>query len=390
MRHGQLLVDGAAADEVLAVWFAAPNSYTREDVAEIHTHGGAVGPTLALRAALAAGAVPAGPGEFTARAFANGRIDLTQAQGVMELIGAGGLRQARQAMRLLHGEWGQRLESWSQTIVGVRAALEAAMDFPEDDIPTATFAPLDDILQGMRQLLDGQAAAARLRDGPNVVLCGRPNAGKSALLNAFLGYERAIVSPAAGTTRDSLSEGLSVDGALWQLVDTAGLRDSSDPLEQAGVQRTRAAMDAADVIVWVTDGTEDFALQQSEFEDSVSPARARGAAIIIAANKADLPNYVCPPDAIRVSATTGSGLEGLVAALQDILGGGEEAFCLREAHRTALEQAAQSLADALTAPAADAAAADLALAHECLGVLTGRTATPEVIEALFAEFCVGK
>lgn len=402
--HGWALSpeDGGRIDEVLAVAMPGPGSFTGEDVVELHCHGGRLAPTRVLEAALAAGARPAEPGEFSLRAFLNGRLDLAQAEALLDVVRARTERAQQLAMDGLAGRLSRAVRAVRAELVGAQAQLEASIDFSEEDLPTRDVGPeLEAALAGIRDLLAGAEQGIVYRDGVRVAIVGRPNVGKSSLLNALLRTERAIVTEVPGTTRDTVEETANLDGVPFWLVDTAGLRDTADPVEQIGVERSRAALATADLVVLVLDAAALLA------EDDCRLAAAlRERRVILALNKDDLPPRVSDaaaldlrPEApaVRVSALTGRGLSDLEGALVEAALGGVAVADPRVAnprHRTALRRAEAALEAGLRARAdglaADVLAGEVAAAVAALGEITGENATEDLLDAIFSRFCIGK
>jgi tRNA modification GTPase len=405
--------NGETLDRGLTLYFAAPNSYTGEDVLELHAHGSPVVLDLLLRRALALGARPARPGEFSERAWLNGKLDLAQAEAVADLIASGSEAAARAAMRSLEGDFSREVQLLFNALVRLRAWLEAALDFPEEEIDFLSAPQLHDQLaalqSGTRDLLQAARRGVVLRDGLHVVIAGRPNAGKSSLLNALAQNERAIVTPVAGTTRDVLRETLNLDGIGLTLVDTAGLRESDDVVEAEGIRRARAELARADVAILVTDDEHAHADHELLRECRASTTR------LIVHNKIDLSGesprrcaihrarensmQTTSTDEIEIhlSAKTGAGLDLLRAELARLGGRGEEshgAFSARRRHVEALERVAEHLqsADAhlRRARAGELAAEELRRAQQALGEITGEYSSDDLLGAIFSTFCIGK
>ena len=393
--------DGGTLDECMAVLMRAPASYTREDVAEIHCHGGGVSANAVLARALALGARMAQPGEFTKRAFLNGRIDLSRAEAVMQLIGAQGQAAARASLRQLEGGVSGFVRDASEQLTGVLALIEASTDFPDEVEEEAAAGEvvgrLEKVIAALRARCDERSARV-LREGASIVLAGRPNVGKSSLMNALLDQERAIVTEIPGTTRDVLTERITLGGVVAELSDTAGRRSTDDPIERIGVDRARRAAESADVVLIVLDAAEK--LDDSDVE-LLKKADDRA---IICLNKSDL-RPVLDAQAIReltgarimeISAQTGQGIDALVGELTrrvapDEEGGGT--LTVRR-HIGLARQAAESLERAVDAVAGglplDTAAIDIGLALSSLMEITGENATEAVIDRVFSDFCVGK
>jgi tRNA modification GTPase len=381
---------GTAVDEGLALYFPAPGSYTGEDVLELQGHGGAVVLQQVLRACLDAGARLAEPGEFTRRAFLEGKLDLAQAEAVADLIDASSREAARAALRSLEGEFSAAVSKIAQQLAELRALTEAMLDFPEEDIDEVHRADAQSRLQaigaGLEELLRRSREGSLLRSGVHVVLAGRPNVGKSSLLNRLTGEERAIVTPVPGTTRDALREPVEIAGVPLTLVDTAGLRESTDALERLGIERTERELAHADLVVLVEEAGRAAA---------TPPQLATAAQRVVVYNKADLaPQFVPPPGAIAVSAKTGAGLEALRSAILAAAGwsaAGESVFLARERHLRALDKAWRHV-DAARGELArwEFFAEELRLAHGALGEIAGEFTPDDLLGEIFSRFCIGK
>ena len=383
---------GEILDEGIALYFEAPHSYTGESVLELQGHGGPVVTHAVLSAALDTGARLAEPGEFTRRAFLNGKLDLAQAEAVADLIDAASQEAARSAPRSLGGEFSAAIRELVAQLTELRALTEAMLDFPEDDVDrlhrndaqarlARVSAALNDVLAKSRQ-------GSLLRSGIHVVLAGRPNVGKSSLLNRLAGEERAIVTPVPGTTRDALRESIQIEGVPIVIVDTAGLHASPDEVERLGMDRARSEMARADLVLVVLDAVNPLA--------PAEPLPAAGKRITVV-NKIDLvPDAAvgASGDSIHVSAKTGAGLDALRAALLGAAGWtsrGESVFLARERHLRALELARGHL-DAAAAQAAhwEFFAEELRLAQEALGAITGQVSADDLLGEIFSRFCIGK
>jgi len=381
---------GEALDEGIALYFAAPHSYTGEDVLELHGHGGPVVMQMLLGACLDAGARLAEPGEFTRRAFLEGRLDLAQAEAVADLIDAASQEAARSALRSLSGEFSAAIESLRRALVELRALTEAQLDFPEEELDSLHRDDAARRLAQVRAALEDVLARSRqgslLRSGVHAVLAGAPNVGKSSLLNRLAGEERAIVTPIPGTTRDALREPVHIDGVAVVLVDTAGLRAPADEVERIGIARTRQELERADVVLAVHDATA-----ASPALEAIPPNVAR----IDVYNKADLrPGFQPPPGAIAVSAKTGAGLAELRQAVLRAVGWsatGESVFLARERHVRALSEAAGHLVRAAAETGRwELFAEELRLAHEQLARITGAFTADDLLGEIFNRFCIGK
>lgn len=393
--------DGAILDRGLAMYFAAPKSFTGEEVLELHAHGSPVVLNLLLQRACELGARPARPGEFSERAFLNGKLDLAQAEAVADLIAAGSESAARAALRSLEGEFSRSVHALLEALTNLRAWLEAALDFPEEEIDFLSAPQVTDNLHRLQAQLDELLAATRrgvlLRDGLHVVIVGRPNAGKSSLLNALAQSERAIVTEVAGTTRDVLRESVTLDGIALTLADTAGLRESGDIVETEGIRRARAELERADVAILVTE------TGQAESDQALLDAGPPGAARIVVHNKIDLSGETPRRDAeqrgqihIRLSARTGAGVQLLREELKRLAGHGDAtqgAFSARARHVQALERVAEHLCAAhkhLQNRSGELAAEELRQAQRALGEITGEFSSDDLLGKIFSTFCIGK
>ena len=394
LAYGHVVYNDEVIDEVLAVFMAAPATYTRQDMAEIHCHGGSICARRVLKALIALGARPAEAGEFTRRAFLNGRIDLAEAEAVMALIGADSEMAARAGLRQLEGGISGFVKGNAEKIKNMLSLAEACIDFPDEvdepDVATQLRKSAAEVRDDILSHID-EKGARLIREGASIVLAGRPNVGKSSLMNALLRQERAIVTDIPGTTRDVLTERITIGGVRAELSDTAGQRETDDPIEQIGVSRAEAAMDRADIVLIVIDDAgemtdEDRALLEKADERAV-----------ICLNKCDLPGEKIEiPGAIHLSALTGEGVEDLYAELsrrlsaarpaEDTLTEQRQIALAREAC-AALDRSIKALDNGMPT---DVAAIDLMAALGALCDITGENATEEVIDRVFKNFCVGK
>ena len=397
--HARFLdAGGETIDDGIALRFRAPASFTGEDVVELQAHGSPVVLRALVARCIGLGARQAAAGEFSQRAFLNGKLDLAQAEAVADLIAATDLRAARAARRSLEGDFSRRVEVLMDVVLAIRVHVEAAIDFADESLDTLGGAALRERLrQASDQLALLRRAAERgrrLRDGLHVVLVGPPNAGKSSLLNALAGSERAIVTDIAGTTRDLLQETLRIDGVELTLVDTAGLRDAGDAIEAEGIRRARAELARADLALALVDA-RDPAAGRATLDGDV---HAAGQCLWLH-NKADLLDGrpALPADALYVSARTGEGLEALHARLLALAGAGTDgdagAFSARGRHLDALAAAAAHLScagDELAAERLELAAEALGQAHAALGEIGGKLDADGLLGHIFGTFCIGK
>ncbi len=396
LRHPE---DSETLDEALVFWFPGPRSFTGENVCEFHVHGGiaCVSAVLGVLSTLA-GFRSAEPGEFTRRAFHNGRLDLTQVEGLADLIDAETQAQRRQSLRQMDGYLGRQCAVWGDELLHSLAYFEAEIDFPdEQDVPADVAQGLRDrlevLVKGIRSELAVSRGSERLRDGLRVVIAGAPNVGKSSLLNLLAGRDAAIVSARAGTTRDAIEVHLELGGYPVILIDTAGVRDTDDDVEREGVVRALRYVETADVVVWVCDAT----LPDGE---DVTPGGFDSPALRVM-NKMDLVGeapdvLIGDEETIRVSVETGQGIDALLMELASLadttFGGGETALVTRERHRKGLEACCGHIDEALLAmgSGAEIVAEHLRRAGHDLGRVTGQFGVEDLLDVIFRDFCIGK
>jgi len=393
--------EGGVLDHGLMLYFKGPASYTGEDVIEFHGHGGVLVTQRVLERWLACGARAAEPGEFTQRAFLNGKMDLTQAEAVMDVIHAQSTLALRAANEQLGGAIGRAASAMQQQIIPVLAHIEAFIDFPEEDISPETGADLlrriDSVLASARQLIATSAQGRILRHGARTVISGAPNVGKSSLLNLLLGFERAIVSPTAGTTRDTIEEIIQVHGIPLRLVDTAGLREAGDDIERVGIQRTERELERADLVIEVVDASQPPPASQRL---TLSPELARRRILIL--NKSDLglhPGWSSEPAAIRLSCVDGTGVEALRDAIRAVIAtagplAADHPIAINARHQAAFERCAERLLAAKAAlehqEAPEFIALEIREAMQALGDVIGQVDVERILDVIFSTFCIGK
>jgi tRNA modification GTPase len=395
--------DGSVLDEGLVLYFPAPASFTGEHVLELQGHGGAVVLDLLMHRLLTLGCRAAQPGEFSERAYLNGKLDIAQAEAVADLIDAGSAAAARAAIRSMRGEFSARIAQLQQRLTELRKGVEASIDFPEEDIDFAAHAKFEERLADIFREFDSIQAAARqgslLREGLNVVIAGKPNAGKSSLLNRLAGEDVAIVTDLPGTTRDVLRQPLQLDGLSLNLIDTAGLRSTLDVIEAEGVRRARGEIRNADLVLYLVDAAADLEPGAGTPNEDL-PA---GVPVVVILNKIDLLDGTARIDAtatpvqIHLSAKTGAGIDLLRAHVKMVAGyqGGDSgALSARRRHLDALLRARQCLQQGAASFAGTRAlelfAEDLRLAQRALGEITGEFGSDELLGEIFRSFCIGK
>jgi tRNA modification GTPase len=393
--------EGNVIDQGLVLYFPAPHSYTGEDVVELQGHGGPVVMQVLLQRCLDLGARLAEPGEFTKRAYLNDKLDLAQAESVADLIDASTAEAARCAIRSLQGEFSRNIDTLVETLTRLRMWVEATLDFPEEDVELLERGNVQNKLDELRHQLAQIIAASRqgrlLREGLQVVLTGQPNVGKSSLLNALVGVERAIVTEIAGTTRDTIRESINLKGMPLHIIDTAGLREPRDPVEKIGIEKTRDAIASADLVLWVSDATRP---ESGGTDPTVGNCLPEGVLRLDILNKIDLVD-IQPYCNVReggyevgVSAKSGAGLELLRSSILEAVGWGgtsEGVFMARERHLQALYVASSHLecAEKLSAEM-ELFAEELKLAQIALGSITGEFSADDLLGKIFSSFCIGK
>lgn len=394
--------EGQALDEGIALWFVAPHSFTGEDVLELQAHGGPVVLDLLLQRVLALGARLAAPGEFSQRAFLNDKLDLAQAEAIADLIDASSVQAARSALRSLQGAFSQRIQSLVEQLIHLRMYVESAIDFPEEEIDFLSDGRIREYMDAIRSDLDEILKEAQqgslLREGMRVVIVGRPNAGKSSLLNALAGRQTAIVTDIPGTTRDVLREQINIDGMPLHIIDTAGLREGADEVERIGIQRAWDEIQLADRILLVVDDRQQMGREETDILKQL-PAHI---GVTLVRNKADLTGSEIAEvnegesHVIRLSAKTGAGLDLLGAHLKHCMGfqsAGEGNFMARRRHLDALARASDLVAQAdqqLRLGAGELVAEELRRAQAALSEITGEFTSDDLLGRIFTSFCIGK
>ncbi len=407
IHFGKVTRDGKTIDEVLVAVMRAPRTFTREDVVEITCHGGVLPSKLVLDTVLAGGARLAEPGEFTRRAFLNGRIDLAQAEAVVDIIHSRTDLALRAANEQLAGKLSQRINQLRDDLLKTLAHVEAYLDFPDEDIPQETQTQLLTRLEGgaafMAELLRTADEGQILRRGIRAAIIGRPNAGKSSLLNQLLGHDRAIVSPIAGTTRDTIEETANIRGLPVVFIDTAGLREGRDEIEVEGIRRSRATLAKAELILHVLDASEPLTEADENYLTEFADKKR-----ILVRNKTDLPVKLALPadsrftnhvSSVDVCCLTGAGLEALKDAIKELVWAGEIQnemlqVMINSRHQDALNRALAATQLTLGALRAgetlELAAMDLRIAVNAVGEIVGKTTTEDLLDLIFSQFCIGK
>lgn len=398
--------DGSAIDQGLAIHFPAPHSYTGEDVLELQAHGGPVVLQLLLARCLEAGAGMAlrvaEPGEFTQRAFLNGKLDLAQAEAIADLIDASTEAAARSATRSLAGEFSREIAGLKEALVHLRMLVEATLDFPEEEIDFLQKADaqgqLERLQEHLARVMQRAHQGALLREGIDVVIAGQPNAGKSSLLNALAGAELAIVTPIAGTTRDVVRQTIQIEGVPLHVVDTAGLREGADTVEQIGIERAWGQIEKADAVLFLHDLTRARMPDYRAADEAIAARLPEGVPVIDVWNKSDVVPAEAGTRGIHLSAKTGAGLDALRRKLLEIAGwqaAPEGVFIARERHLHALRRVDAHLMEAAgliaqQAQALDLLAEELRLAQNALSEITGEFSADDLLGVIFSRFCIGK
>jgi len=401
VHYGKIVHQGQAVDEVLLSVLRAPRTFTREDTVEISCHGGLLPARLVLDTLLENGARLASPGEFTRRAFLNGRLDLAQAEAVADLIHARTELALAAAHEQLAGKLSQRINLLRDDLMKILAHIEAHLDFPDEDLAPDTREKLAARLRSALGFMDELLATANegqiLRRGIRAAIVGRPNAGKSSLLNQLLGRDRAIVSPIPGTTRDTIEETANIRGLPVMFIDTAGLREGADEIEQEGVRRSRKSLAAAELVLHVMDASEPL-----HPTDEAYLAEFAGKPRILVRNKADLPRRLALPEnaaSVEVCCLTGLGVEALKTAIKEKVWAGEIRaemlqVMINARHHDALRRSMEAVRRTLDALAAslslELAALDLRIAANAVGEIVGKTSTEDLLDSIFSQFCIGK
>jgi tRNA modification GTPase len=389
--QGQVLDDG------IALWFPAPHSFTGEHVLELQGHGGPFVLQAVLERCLELGARLAEPGEFSRRAFMNGKLDLAQAEAISDLIDAGSRQAARSALRALEGEFSRHVNMLKEALIQLRMLVEATLDFPEEDMDflekADAWARLEALSGQLELVLASTRQGVLLRDGLNVVLIGQPNVGKSSLLNRLAGFEAAIVTEVAGTTRDTLREAIQIEGIPLHIIDTAGLRETTDPVERLGIERTWAVVDKADMALLLVDAQHGVGVAEAAILK-----RLPEIPVLTVHNKIDLagetPHVSENGREIWLSAKHGEGMDLLGRRLLELAGwhqSGEGVWTARTRHLDALRRARHHLEGARQAgQRLEFFAEELRLAHEALGEITGQFTADDLLGVIFSQFCIGK
>ena len=397
--------DGKTLDEGVLLYFPAPASFTGEDVIELQGHGSPVVMDLLIRRAIELGARPARPGEFSERAFLNGKLDLVQAEAVADLVAAESEAAARAALRSLQGDFSRRIEGIARQLIDLRVLLEAGLDFSDQDIEFASAEQVGERLvvlhQELGELIGQASTGALLREGFHVVIAGRPNAGKSSLLNALSGRDSAIVAALAGTTRDVVRDVVNLNGMVFHLSDTAGIRESPDPIEAEGMRRAREEFKRADLVLLVVESHATWEAELDEFVAGDFADQVASGRLLLVLNKIDLSgvaagHHAREPPTIAVSAVSGAGMDVLRAHLGQVAGtcwGAQGQFMARRRHLAALastQACVQRVLDTVDGHRPELVAEELRQAQRELGSITGVFTSDDLLGEIFSDFCIGK
>jgi len=409
IRYGDIIdpENGSVIDEVLVSYMKSPNTYTKEDVVEINCHGGTIPVKRILETVLKNGAMLAEPGEFTKRAFLNGRIDLSQAEAVIDMIRSKTEKSMDAALLQLQGSLSKKLRDIRERLVDIMSHVEASIDFPEDDIEEVLFKKLEseciDILEQIEDMIQTSDTGKILREGLNTVIIGKPNVGKSSLLNALLEENRAIVTSVPGTTRDIIHEYLNIKGVPVNITDTAGIRETCDEVEKIGVERTKEYFSKADLIIFVLDSSDSFTKEDEQIFELIGDKKC-----IILINKVDLPTkldrdvaqkYGSGKTVIDISIKSGKGIESLKDEIYDMVYRGEikhtsEVLVTNVRHKDLLVKAKHALENAVytlkESMPLDLVSIDIRECLERIGEITGETVQEDIINRIFTQFCIGK
>ncbi len=404
IAFGKIVHNDKVLDEVLASVMRSPHSYTGEDVVEISCHGGQLVTRKVLSAVLENGAVLAGRGEFTKRAFLNGKLDLSQAEAVIDLIQAETDAAANLSVNQLQGKLSVPIEDMRHKILGLAAHLDAMADFPDEGVDEAAN---DEIMKELSELIDGLTAMENkaeqgrlIREGINTVIVGKPNVGKSSLLNALSGTDRALVTQQAGTTRDVIEEHIRLGDLRLNLFDTAGIRSDAEQIEEMGIQKAKEYVQKADLVFFVIDMSRPF---EAEDEEILSLIQDKNTVFVLnkmdLEQKAELSDKIKASTTVSISAKTGAGLEGLQKTIEEMFSLGsiiqkQEETVINMRHKQAVQEALSALKNALLTLEmglpADLLSVDMRVAIESLGTITGQTVSDEIVEEIFSRFCLGK
>jgi len=399
--------EGNTVDEVLMVIMRAPNSYTKEDIAEIHCHGGIIPLRKILKIAIQHGARLAEPGEFTKRAFLNGRIDLAQAEGVMDLICAKTESAAKTSLLQMEGALSSKIREMRENLIDIMARIEVTIDYPEEDIEEVDKEQYAErftfLIEEIDRLLSTAEQGKLIRQGIKVVIVGKPNVGKSSLLNALLRENRAIVTDIPGTTRDVIEESLDIKGVLVRILDTAGIRRATDIIEDIGIKRSKQSIQEADLILWVMDASRPYDDDDLEIAEDIKDKKK-----IVVLNKMDNPmvidlqainDHIGNAPVIKTSVKLGKGISDVEDCIHDMVMGGkvlaqDEVLITNLRHQEALIRAREHIEEALSALEKDIpldlVSIDVREACDTMGTITGETVTEDLLDKIFSEFCLGK